>query len=104
MLRWLLEESEAESGIYLRLSPGGEELLMVEPRGLPGADVSYLVDHARDIILKGEISSEVNEPTAFTRWLGKTGSKIILLRGTSEVQAAEALRFSRFVIEWLSSP
>ncbi|MGH2711649.1 MAG: hypothetical protein ACRDH9_10660 [Actinomycetota bacterium] len=104
VLRWLLEEAEAESGIYLRLSPGGEELLLVEPRGLPGPDVSYLADHAREIILKGEISPEVNEPTAYTRWLGKTGSKIILLRGTSDTQAAEALRFSRFVIEWLASP
>jgi hypothetical protein len=104
VLRWLLEESEAESGIYLRLSPGGEELLLVEPRGLPDADVSYLADHAREIILKGEISSEVNEPTSYTRWLGKSGSKIILLRGTSDTQAAEALRFTRFVIEWLSSP
>ena len=104
VLRWLLEESEAESGIFLRLSPGGDELLLVEPRGLPGRDVAYLADHAREIILKGEISPEVNEPTAYTRWLGKTGSKIILLRGTSDVQAAEALRFSRFIIEWLSSP
>lgn len=104
MLRWLLEESEAESGIYLRLSPGGEELLLVEPRGLPDADVTYLAEHAREIILKGEISPEVNEPTSYTRWLGKTGSKIILLRGTSESQAAEALRFARFVIEWLSAP
>lgn len=104
VLRWLLEESEAESGIYLRLSPGGEERLLVEPRGLPDADVSYLADHAREIILKGEISPEVNEPTSYTRWLGKTGSKIILLRGASESQAAEALRFARFVIEWLSAP
>lgn len=104
VLRWLLEESEAESGIYLRLGPRGDELLLVEPRGLPDADVSYLVEHAREIILKGEIASEVNEPTAFSRWLGKTGSKIILLRGTSESQASEALRFARFVIEWLSSP
>lgn len=104
VLRWLLEESEAESGIYLRLSPGGEELLLVEPRGLPNADVSYLVEHAREIILKGEISAEVNEPTAYTRWLGKTGSKIILVRGTSQSQAEEALRFTRFVVEWLSSP
>jgi hypothetical protein len=104
VLRWLLEESEAGSGIYLRLSPGGDELLLVEPRGLPAGDVTYLADNAREIILKGEISAEVNEPTAYTRWLGKTGSKIILLRGTSEVQAAEALRFARFVIEWLASP
>jgi hypothetical protein len=104
VLRWLLEESEAESGIYLRLSPRGEELLLVEPRGLPAADVTYLAEHAREIILKGEISSEVNEPTASTRWLGKTGSKIILLRGTSDLQSAEALRFARFVIEWLSAP
>jgi len=104
VLRWLLEESEAESGIYLRLSPRGEELLLVEPRGLPDADVAFLAEHARQIILKGEISPDVNEPTAYTRWLGKTGSKIILLRGTSETQASEALRFSRFVIEWLSAP
>jgi hypothetical protein len=46
----------------------------------------------------------VNEPTASTRWLGKTGSKIILLRGTTTLQSAEALRFARFVIEWLSAP
>lgn len=104
VLRWLLEESEAESGIYLRLSPRGEELLLVEPRGLPAADVAYLAEHAREVILKGAISPDVNEPTAYTRWLGKTGSKIILLRGTSESQASEALRFSRFVIEWLSAP
>jgi hypothetical protein len=104
VLRWLLEESEAESGIYLRLSPRGEELLLVEPRGLPAADVTYLAEHAREIIIKGEISSEVNEPTASTRWLGKTGSKILLLRGTTDLQSAEALRFARFVIEWLSSP
>ena len=104
VLRWLLEESEAESGIYLRLSPRGDELLLLEPRGLPDADIAYLAEHAREIILKGEISSEVNEPTAFTRWLGKTGSKIILLRGTTDLQSAEALRFARFVIEWLSAP
>lgn len=104
VLRWLLEESEAESGIYLRLSPGGEELLLVEPRGLPARDVSYLANHAREIILKGEISPEVNEPNAYTRWLGKTGSKIILLRGASEAQGADALRFARFIIEWLSTP
>lgn len=104
VLRWLLEESEAESGIYLRLSPGGEELLLVEPRGLPGRDIAHLADHAREVILKGEVPPEVNEPLAFSRWLGKTGSKIILLRGTSEIQAGDALRFARFVIEWLSSP
>lgn len=104
VLRWLLEETEAESGIYLRLSPRGEELLLVEPRGLPAADISYLAEHAREIILKGEISSAVNEPTAYSRWLGKTGSKILLLRGATELQAADALRFARFVIEWLSAP
>ena len=104
VLRWLLDESEAESGVYLRLSPRGDELLLVEPRGLPAGDIAYLAEHAREIILKGEISSEVNEPTAYSRWLGKTGTKILLLRGTTELQSAEALRFARFVIEWLSAP
>jgi hypothetical protein len=104
VLRWLLDETEAEAGIYLRLSPGGEERFLVEPRALPGPDVTYLARHARDIIIKGDIDDDVNEPTAHSRWLGRTGSKIILLRGTSQVEAADALRFSRFVIEWLSAP
>ena len=104
VLRWLLDETEAEAAIYLRLSPGGEEQFHVEPRALPGADVTYLARHAREIIIKGDIGEDVNEPTAHARWLGRTGSKIILLRGTSQVEAADALRFSRFVIEWLSAP
>ena len=104
VLRWLLEETEAESGIYLRLSPRGDEFLLVEPRGLPAADISYLAEHAREIILKGEISSAVNEPTAFARWLGRTGTKILLLRGTTELKAGDALRFARFVGEWLAVP
>ena len=104
VLRWLIEETEAEAGIYLRLSPGGEERFLVEPRGLPAPDVTYLARHARDIIIKGEIDPDVNEPTAHARWLGKAGSKILLIRGVSEVESADALRFARFVIEWLSAP
>ena len=104
VLRWLLDEVEAEAVVYLRLGPGGEERLLVEPRGLPGPDVTYLARHARDIIIKGEIDAEVNEPTAHARWLGRTGSKIVLLRGVTQADADEALRFARFVIEWLSAP
>jgi hypothetical protein len=104
ILRWVLEETEAEAAIYLRLSPGGDERFMVEPRALPASDVTYMARHARDVIIKGDIDPEVNEPTAHARWLGKSGSKIILLRGTTQADAAEALRFARFVIEWLSAP
>ena len=104
VLRWLMDEAEAEAVVYLRLGPGGEERLLVEPRGLPGPDVTYLARHARDIIVKGEIDAEVNEPTAHARWLGRTGSKILLLRGVTQGEADEALRFARFVIEWQSAP
>ena len=104
ILRWVLDETEAEAAIYLRLSPGGDERFMVEPRALPAADVTYMARHARDVIIKGDIDPEVNEPTAHARWLGKTGSKIILLRGATQIDSQEALRFARFVIEWLSAP
>lgn len=103
VLRWLLVETEAESGAYLRLSPSGAEHLVLEPRSLTSADVAELVHQARHAMVEGQVEEEVNVPMAVARWLGKDGTKIVILRGVSAAAATDALRFARFVIEWLAT-
>jgi hypothetical protein len=102
-LRWLVVESEAESGLYIQLSPSGTERLLIEPRGLSTSDVSELVAQARHAMVEGRVEEEVNVPMAHTRWLGREGTKILLLRGVTTAGAEHALRFARFVIEWLAT-
>ncbi len=102
VLRWLLGETEAESAAFLRLPPGGQERLLIEPRGLPELDVEYLARQTRHAIVAGSVEPGVNEPVSFARWLGPTGSKILVIRGVPSDSAREALRFGRFVIEWAS--
>lgn len=103
VLRWLLVETEAESGVYVRLSPTGAELFVLEPRGLTSPDVAEVVHQARHAMLEGSVEAEVNEPMPHARWLGRDGTKIVLLRGTTTAAASEALRFARFVIEWIAN-
>jgi hypothetical protein len=103
VLRWLLVETEAESGAYIRLSPSGAEHLVLEPRGLTSADVTELVHQARHAMVEGKVEEEVNVPMAQARWLGKEGTKIVILRGVTMAAADDALRFARFVIEWLAT-
>jgi hypothetical protein len=103
VLRWLLAETEAESAVYVRLSPAGEELFVLEPRGLASPDVAELVHQARHAMVEGSVEPEVNEPMAHARWLGKDGTKIVLLRGTASGGATEPIRFARFVIEWIAN-
>lgn len=103
VLRWLLVETEAESAVYVRLSPAGEELFVLEPRGLASPDVAELVHQARHAMVEGSVEAEVNEPMAHARWLGKDGTKILLLRGTPSSAATEPIRFARFVIEWIAN-
>lgn len=103
VLRWLLVETEAESAVYVRLSPAGEELFVLEPRGLTSPDVAELVHQARHAMVEGSVEPEVNEPMAHARWLGKDGTKIVLLRGTVSGAAAEPMRFARFVMEWIAN-
>ena len=103
-LRWLLSETEAEAAAYLCLRPGDGEILRVEPRGLPSQDVEFLVRQVRHAILRGGPEEEaVNEPLSLERWLGTGGSKVVMLRGVSARAGNDALRFARFVIEWLSA-
>jgi hypothetical protein len=103
VLRWLVAETEAESAAYVLLTPARTEHLLLEPRGLSSADVAELVAQARHAMVEGRVEAEVNVPMAHARWLGKNGSKIVLLRGVTAAAGADALRFARFVIEWLAA-
>lgn len=103
VLRWLVAETEAESAAYFMLRPSGSEHLLLEPRGLSSADVAELVDQARHAMVKGKVEAEVNVPMAHARWLGKDGSKIVILRGVTAAAGSDALRFARFIIEWLAA-
>ena len=103
VLRWLVAETEAESAAYILLTPSGMERLLLEPRGLSTSDVAELVAQARHAMVEGNVEAEVNVPMAHARWLGKNGSKIVILRGVTAAAGYEALRFTRFVIEWLAA-
>jgi hypothetical protein len=103
VLRWLVAETEAESAAYILLTPSGAERLLLEPRGLSTSDVAELVAQARHAMVEGNVEAEVNVPMAHARWLGKNGSKIVILRGVTAAAGYEALRFARFVIEWLAA-
>ncbi|MGH2546260.1 MAG: hypothetical protein ACRDHJ_05205 [Actinomycetota bacterium] len=102
VLRWLIEETEAESGAFILLTPSGAEHLLLEPRGLSTSDVAELVEQARHAMVEGTVEVEVNVPMAHARWLGRNGSKIVILRGVTAAAGSDALRFARFVIEWLT--
>lgn len=103
VLLWLITETEAESAAYIQLTPSGAEHLLLEPRGLATSDVTELVEQARHAMVEGKVEAEVNVPMAHDRWLGRNGSKIVILRGVTGAAGYEALRFARFVIEWLAT-
>jgi hypothetical protein len=103
VIRWLVVETEAESAVYILLTPSGAEHLLIEPRGLTSGDVGELVEQARHAMVEGRVQAEVNVPMAHARWLGREGTKIVMLRGVAASGAADALRFARFVIEWLAT-
>ena len=98
VLRWLVRETEATSAAYLELAPGAGERLFVAPRGLPTESVVALASRAREALTtparRGEHGSEV------VRWLGVGGSKCIVLAGPTRPDD-EALRFARYMLEWL---
>lgn len=103
VLRWLLAETEGESAVYVRLSPTGTEHFVLEPRGLDSPDVVELVHQARHAMVHGQVEAEVNEAMALARWLGKDGSKIVLIRGVTAAGATDPMRFARFIIEWMAN-
>lgn len=99
VLRWLVRETEAASAVYLELSPGGGERIVVAPRGLPHESVAGLVAEAREQLTA---SAPSGAGSTAVRWLGAGGSKCILLAGAIR-QDEEALRFARYMLEWLRS-
>jgi hypothetical protein len=101
VLRWLLSETQADSAAFLRLSPGGAERFVVEPRGLDPGAVAVLARAAREALVQSTERSRSID--AATRWLGNGGSKAIVLQGTPSGVAAEPLQFARFAIEWIGT-
>jgi hypothetical protein len=101
VLRWLLSETQADSAAFLRLSPGGRERFVVEPRGLDPGAVAILARGAREALVQSTERSRSID--AATRWLGSGGSKAIVLQGTPPGAAAEPLQFARFAIEWMGT-
>jgi hypothetical protein len=101
VLRWLLSETQADSAAFLRLSPGGTERFVVEPRGLDPGAVAVLAQGAREALVQSTERSRSID--AATRWLGRGGSKAIVLMGTPPGAAAEPLQFARFAIEWMGT-
>jgi hypothetical protein len=101
VLRWLLSETQADSAAFLRLSPGGKERFVVEPRGLDPGVVAVLARGAREALVQSTERSRSID--AATRWLGTGGSKAIVLKGTPPGAAAEPLQFARFAIEWMGA-
>lgn len=101
VLRWLLSETQADSAAFLRLSPGGRERFVVEPRGLDPGAVAILARGAREALVQSTERSRSID--AATRWLGTGGSKAIVLQGTPSGAAAEPLQFARFAIEWMGT-
>jgi hypothetical protein len=101
VLRWLLSETQADSAAFLRLSPGGKERFVVEPRGLDPGIVAVLARGAREALVQSTERSRSID--AATRWLGAGGSKAIVLQGTPSGAAAEPLQFARFAIEWMGT-
>lgn len=101
VLRWLLSETQADSVAFLRLSPGGTERFVVEPRGLDPGAVAILAKGAREALVESTERSRAID--AATRWLGAGGSKSIVLQGTPPGAAAEPLQFARFAIEWMGT-
>lgn len=101
VLRWLLSETQADSAAFLRLSPGGRERFVVEPRGLDPGAVAILARGAREALVQSTERSRSID--AATRWLGTGGSKAIVLQGTPPGAATEPLQFARFAIEWMGT-
>jgi len=97
VLRWLLNEADADAVALLELSPQGEAL-RIEPRGLDGAAVAGLAELARRSLLG--LEEQAGEVT-IVRWLGSGGTNVLVAIGSAVGQGQEPFRFSRYLLEWV---
>ena len=97
VLRWLLNEADADAVALLELSPQGEAL-RIEPRGLDGAAVAGLAELTRRSLLGLE---EPADEVSVVRWLGSGGTNVLVAIGTAIVGGREPFRFSRYLLEWV---
>lgn len=99
VLRWLHHATEATGVAFLEMVPGWGERLHLEPRGLPAPVVASLTRLARAALLGGTGSGP--EGTAAMRWMGVGASRGVVALDPLAEDAAEALRFARYLIEWI---
>ena len=109
ILRWVIAESGADAGIYLRRDASGREHLQVEPRRLDAQKAISLVRRAGSALEEGpaEASAAAGEGETtmlVTRW-GETGDeRVLILSGVRPGSMGELTSFARFVLDRLQLP
>jgi len=102
ILRWMISESGADAGIYLRRDPAGEEHLQVEPRRLDAQKAIALVRRAEAALSPGAVEPPAaEEPLLVTRWGESGDERVLILSGVRPGSAGELIAFARFVLDRL---
>jgi hypothetical protein len=105
ILRWVIAESGADAGIYLRRDASGREHLQVEPRRLDAEKAISLVRRAGSALEQGiGETPAADEGLLVTRW-GETGDeRVLILSGVRPASMGELTSFARFVLDRLQLP
>jgi len=102
ILRWMISESGAEAGIYLRRDPAGEEHLQVEPRRLDAQKAIALVRRAEAALDTTAVETPAPEESLLvTRWGEPGDERVLILSGVRPGSAGELTAFGRFVLDRL---
>jgi len=105
VLRWIISESGADAGIYLRRDAAGEEHLQVEPRRLDAQTAISLVRRAGAALGESPADASHADETLFvTRWGEAGDERVLILSGVSSVATGELTSFARFVFDRLELP
>jgi len=103
ILRWVISESGAEAGIYLRRDAAGEEHLQVEPRRLDAQKAISLVRRAGSALGEGPAAPD-DEALLVTRWGDGGDERVLILSGVRSGSVSELTSFARFVLDRLELP
>ncbi|HXY72735.1 MAG TPA: hypothetical protein VEM41_09335 [Actinomycetota bacterium] len=105
ILRWVISQSGADAGIYLRRDASGDEHLQVEPRRLDAQKAISLVRRAGSALEESpaEASAAALEgsPLLVTRWGEAGDERVIVLSGVRPGSMSELTSFARFVLDRL---
>jgi len=104
ILRWVISESGADAGIYLRRDAAGEEHLQVEPRRLDAQTAISLVRRAGSALEEGPAATRDEEAMLVTRWGEAGDERVLILSGVPAGPLGELTSFARFVFDRLEQP